>query len=250
MRGSSPRPARWRQRCAGRARRRRARVGARRGGAARAGAGDRGRRRGIRRAGPDRERRAGAVRRAARAGQQRRPARARPVADQTDADLSGDGRRQPARADPAHPASAAPPARQRPRRGDQHRIARRQVPTAGSVVYSATKFGLRGFSMALADELRGTGVTVSSALPAAGAPCLLVEDVSCHKVWSHTGADPHAASRGRAATQLPRAETGSRAVLRGRGAARKDHRAAAVRRNAGRGLMAKDESKKEYHCRR
>jgi short-subunit dehydrogenase len=39
------------------------------------------------------------------------------------------------------------------------------VPTAGSVVYSATKFGLRGFSMALADELRGSGVTVSCVSP-------------------------------------------------------------------------------------
>lgn len=40
-----------------------------------------------------------------------------------------------------------------------------KVPTVGSVVYSATKFGLRGFSMALADELRGTGVTVSCVSP-------------------------------------------------------------------------------------
>ena len=40
-----------------------------------------------------------------------------------------------------------------------------KVPTTGSVVYSATKFGLRGFSMALADELRGTGVTVSCVSP-------------------------------------------------------------------------------------
>jgi len=40
-----------------------------------------------------------------------------------------------------------------------------KVPTAGGVVYSATKFGLRAFSMALADELRGTGVTVSCVSP-------------------------------------------------------------------------------------
>ena len=40
-----------------------------------------------------------------------------------------------------------------------------KIPTVGSVVYSATKFGLRGFSHALADELRGTGVTVSCVSP-------------------------------------------------------------------------------------
>ena len=40
-----------------------------------------------------------------------------------------------------------------------------KVPTAGGVVYSATKFGIRAFSMALADELRGTGVTVSCVSP-------------------------------------------------------------------------------------
>jgi short-subunit dehydrogenase len=40
-----------------------------------------------------------------------------------------------------------------------------KVPTTGSVTYSATKFGLRGFSLALADELRGTGVTVSCVSP-------------------------------------------------------------------------------------
>lgn len=40
-----------------------------------------------------------------------------------------------------------------------------KIPTVGSVVYSATKFGIRGFSLALADELRGTGVTVSCVSP-------------------------------------------------------------------------------------
>lgn len=39
------------------------------------------------------------------------------------------------------------------------------VPTAGGATYSATKFGLRALSMALADELRGTGVTVSLVSP-------------------------------------------------------------------------------------
>ena len=40
-----------------------------------------------------------------------------------------------------------------------------KVPVVGSVVYSATKFGLRGFSLSLAEELRGTGVTVSCVSP-------------------------------------------------------------------------------------
>ena len=40
-----------------------------------------------------------------------------------------------------------------------------RVPVAQSAVYSATKFGLRGFSLALNDELAGTGVTVSCVSP-------------------------------------------------------------------------------------
>jgi short-subunit dehydrogenase len=39
------------------------------------------------------------------------------------------------------------------------------VPTVGSVTYSATKFGLRAFSLALAEELAGSGVTVSLVSP-------------------------------------------------------------------------------------
>lgn len=37
--------------------------------------------------------------------------------------------------------------------------------TAGSSLYNATKFGLRGFGIALHDELHGTGVAVSVVLP-------------------------------------------------------------------------------------
>lgn len=40
-----------------------------------------------------------------------------------------------------------------------------QVPLPGEATYSATKFGLRAFSMALADELRGTAVRVSIVSP-------------------------------------------------------------------------------------
>jgi len=40
-----------------------------------------------------------------------------------------------------------------------------RVPLAHEVVYSATKFGLRTFSIALAEELRGTGITVSAVSP-------------------------------------------------------------------------------------
>jgi len=40
-----------------------------------------------------------------------------------------------------------------------------QIPLPGEAVYSGTKFGLRGFSMALAEELLGTGVKVSIVSP-------------------------------------------------------------------------------------
>jgi uncharacterized protein len=40
-----------------------------------------------------------------------------------------------------------------------------KVPAAGSTVYSATKFGLRGFGVSLHDELHGTGVGATTVFP-------------------------------------------------------------------------------------
>jgi short-subunit dehydrogenase len=40
-----------------------------------------------------------------------------------------------------------------------------KVPLVHEAVYSSTKFGIRTFTMALADELRGTGITVSAVSP-------------------------------------------------------------------------------------
>lgn len=40
-----------------------------------------------------------------------------------------------------------------------------KVPLDGAATYSATKFGLRAFSYAMAEELRGTGITVSAVSP-------------------------------------------------------------------------------------
>lgn len=40
-----------------------------------------------------------------------------------------------------------------------------KIATAGSAVYSATKFGLRGFALGLREDLRGTGVGVTTVFP-------------------------------------------------------------------------------------
>jgi short-subunit dehydrogenase len=40
-----------------------------------------------------------------------------------------------------------------------------KVPAAGSTIYSATKFGLRGFGTSLHDELHGTGVGATTVFP-------------------------------------------------------------------------------------
>lgn len=51
------------------------------------------------------------------------------------------------------------------------------VPLPHACVYSATKFGLRAFSWALADELRGTGITVSVVSPGPVATGFILEDL-------------------------------------------------------------------------
>jgi short-subunit dehydrogenase len=52
-----------------------------------------------------------------------------------------------------------------------------RVPLAGEATYSGTKFGLRGFSLALAEELRGTGVSVSLVSPGPIATGFLLDDL-------------------------------------------------------------------------
>jgi short-subunit dehydrogenase len=52
-----------------------------------------------------------------------------------------------------------------------------RIPTAGSSLYNATKFGVRGFAHALRSELRGTGIGVSLISPT------LVADVG---MWAET----------------------------------------------------------------
>jgi short-subunit dehydrogenase len=52
-----------------------------------------------------------------------------------------------------------------------------QVPLPGEATYSGTKFGLRGFSMALAEELRGTGVRVSLVSPGPIETGFIIDDL-------------------------------------------------------------------------
>jgi short-subunit dehydrogenase len=40
-----------------------------------------------------------------------------------------------------------------------------KIATGGSAVYSATKFGLRGFALGLREDLRGSGVGVTTVFP-------------------------------------------------------------------------------------
>jgi short-subunit dehydrogenase len=57
-----------------------------------------------------------------------------------------------------------------------------KIPSAGESVYSATKAGLRGFALALREELRGTGVGVSVIVPT------FVRQAG---MWAATGLRPH-----------------------------------------------------------
>jgi short-subunit dehydrogenase len=52
-----------------------------------------------------------------------------------------------------------------------------QVPLPGEATYSATKFGLRGFSMAIAEELRETSVRVSLVSPGPIDTGFLTDDI-------------------------------------------------------------------------
>ena len=57
-----------------------------------------------------------------------------------------------------------------------------KVPTPGFTVYNATKFGIRGFALALREELWATGVGVSTISPTF---------VSEAGMWAETGLRPH-----------------------------------------------------------
>jgi short-subunit dehydrogenase len=57
-----------------------------------------------------------------------------------------------------------------------------KVPAAGASIYNATKFGIRGFGLALREELWGTGVGVSVVCPTF---------VSEAGMWAETGLKAH-----------------------------------------------------------
>jgi hypothetical protein len=52
-----------------------------------------------------------------------------------------------------------------------------RIPVTHEATYSATKFGLRAFSFALAEELRGSGITVSAVSPGPVDTGFIVEDL-------------------------------------------------------------------------
>lgn len=52
-----------------------------------------------------------------------------------------------------------------------------RTPVPGSATYSATKFGLRAFGLALAEELRGTGIKIASVSPGPIDTGFIMEDI-------------------------------------------------------------------------
>lgn len=52
-----------------------------------------------------------------------------------------------------------------------------RTPVPGSATYSATKFGLRAFGLALAEELRGTGIKIASVSPGPVDTGFIMEDI-------------------------------------------------------------------------
>jgi short-subunit dehydrogenase len=81
-----------------------------------------------------------------------------------------------------------------------------KIPAAGSSVYNATKFGIRGFGLAIREELWGTGVGVSVVFPTF---------VSEAGMWAETGLKPHPIAGEVSPTQVADAVWG--AIVKNRG---------------------------------
>jgi len=81
-----------------------------------------------------------------------------------------------------------------------------KIPSGGETIYNATKFGLRGFGLALREELWGTGVGVSVVNPTF---------VSEAGMWAVTGLKPNPIAGEVSPAQV--ADAVSRAIARNRG---------------------------------
>jgi short-subunit dehydrogenase len=81
-----------------------------------------------------------------------------------------------------------------------------KVPAAGASVYNATKFGIRGFGLAMREELWGTGVGVSVVCPTF---------VSEAGMWAETGLKAHPIAGEVSPTQV--ADAVWSAIVRNRG---------------------------------
>jgi short-subunit dehydrogenase len=82
-----------------------------------------------------------------------------------------------------------------------------KLAITGTAIYSATKFGLRGFAQGLRDDLRGTGVGVSAIFPGPISGAGMWEDTEIKLPW-YTGkrTDAHVAAAVRKAIERNRAE--------------------------------------------